>query len=127
MSAGDFLRESYQASYDVNQFHPIRVQEETAQMTLDVGGTTILNEGSGLTVLTSPISARVSGSKTGLGLNAALVRITWATDPPAGYQRGGIIALPLLNAAIRAVGRGATGTYLDTDIVVVGTTPERVA
>ena len=127
MSAGSFIRTAYQASYRINEFHPIRLQPETTGLVLNVGGTNIQNQGADASDLTNPISARVSGSQRGIGLNAALVRLEWGTTAPAGYDENGILTLPLLNVAIRQVADGATGTYLGEDVQVVGTTPERVA
>jgi len=126
MSSGSFLTLGYQASYDPNNFHPIRVQEETTGLVVSINGTAVTNDGVLGDQINNPISARVSGGTRTLGLNAAKIRLEWTGGAPAGYDDNGILVLPLLNSAIRAVSRGASGTYLGEDVRVVGVTPEIV-
>lgn len=126
MSAGEFIIQAYQASYDIDNFHPIRVQPETLALALDVGGTSLSNIGGAASDINNPISARVSGGRRSLGLNASLIRLQWENNAPNGYEPAGIITLPLMNAAIRQVSRGSIGTYLGLNVIVIGTTPEKV-
>lgn len=126
MSSGVFDTIGYQASYDINQFHPIRIQPETTSLSIDIGGTAVLNDGVPGNLITNPISARANGTRRTLGLNAARVRLTWVSNVPNLYDPDGVISLPLLNAAIRAAGKGATATYLGGQLIVLGVTPEYV-
>lgn len=123
MSAGGFQIALYQAQYgDGTAVHRIQIQPETLGLTI-AGQANTAPAGPP----TSPISARVSGGRKQIGLNANLVRIKFTEAVPPGYLEDGIITLPLLNDAIRGVAfRGAVGTYLALDIEVVGTTPETV-
>lgn len=124
MSAGPFIFRGYQAQYAADTFHPIRVQEETEGLVLDVNGTSVQNAGVAISAVTNPISARVSGSRRGIGLSASLLRFTWEGTPPNGYLPGGVITLPALNLAIRSAARGSLGEYLGSAIRLVGTVPE---
>lgn len=118
MSAGQFVISSYGASYDLAQIHPIRIQPETlaAQPTAPADPPT------------SPISARVSGSKRTLGLIARKVVLRDdLADPPEGYQPSGRLTIPILSDADFAnITKGQTLTYLGVDMVVVGKIPEYV-
>lgn len=125
MSAGSFVTSKYQASYGLGaNIHPIRVQPETLALSLSVSGTATANTAP-TGAVTNPISARVSASKRTLGLSAATVGIKFSGTPPTGYAANQRINLPLLNNSIRAVTKGATGTYLGASVVVVGVSPER--
>ena len=126
MSSGPFVILAYQANYDINAFHPVKVQPETVSLTININGTNVDNTGGLPSDITNPISCRVSGGTRTLGLNAAKIRLEWTGTPPAGYDPNGILTLPLLNSAIRSASRGATGTYLNVAVRVVGTTPEIV-
>lgn len=123
MSAGEFQLSRYAAVYgDGTNIHPIQVQPETLSLTIETENNDPPEGGA-----TSPISARVSGGRRQLGLNAHLVRIKFTDTPPTGYKQDGVIALPLLSAAIRtAAVRGAEGAYLGQSIEVVGNSPETV-
>lgn len=122
MSSGVFEVSKYEAKYGAGtEIHPIQVQPETKSLTID--GT--LNAPPSGTV-TSPISARVSGGRNQIGLNAELVRLRFDT-PPDGYKPDGVITLPLLSSAIRAKAlRGAAGNYLGTAVTVLGVSSETV-
>lgn len=124
MSSGAFTIAKYQAVYGAGTaVHPIQVQPETLNLTI---GAVANEEAAG--AITSPISARVSGGRRQVGLNADLVRIAFDDDDvPEGYLQGGTIVLPLLTPAIRAVAvRGAVGLYLGAAILVVGRSAETV-
>lgn len=120
MSAGGFDRGRYTA--DNGDIHPIRIQPETAALTL--GGTANAIP-SGAT--TSGISAKVSGGRRQLGLTARTVTLTWTGAVPDGYEPDGLIRVPILQPALyTAIARGTTGTYLGSAVEVVGKSPESV-
>ena len=123
MSAGAFVDSLYQARYGTGTaVHGIQVQPETLALTI-AGSANTAPAGPP----TSPISAKVSGGRNSIGLQAELVRLKFTDVVPPGYKVDGIITLPLLNAAIRAVAfRNADGQYLGLDVQVVGITPEKV-
>lgn len=109
MSSGAFVRSKYQSSYDAAQIHPIRVQPET--IAASIGG--VANTApSGAT--TSPISAKVSGTRRSIGLTARRVTIAApATGQPTGYLPGGKTTIPALTGAFfNAAIKGAAVTYL---------------
>jgi hypothetical protein len=124
LSSGPFVFRGYQAQYEADAFHPIRIQPETEDLVLNINGTDVQNDGVAASATTNPISARVSGSRRGIGLYAALLRFTWDATPPTGYLAGGVLTLPAMNFAIRVAPRGSTGTYLGTAIRLIGTVPE---
>lgn len=126
MSAGSFVLVSYRANYDVSQYHPIRVQPETLALSITTDNGAEVN--SALPdATTSPISAAVSGGARRLGLNARKVTIKFSGDPPTGYEPNSAISLPWLDpVTFFSVRKAQVGTYLNAEIVVVSTTPERV-
>lgn len=124
MSAGSFTRVGYLATYDATQVHPIRVQPETLELSITVGGAPVTNEGELVTAVNNPISASVSRGRRSKGLNARLIRITFGDAPPTDYKPNSVITLPALNPALLAAPEGAAGTYLGTACTVVGTSPE---
>lgn len=123
MSAGKFVSTKYQAQYGVgNAVHPIRVQPETLTLTLD----SVANSAPTLPI-SSPVSARVSGGRRLLGLNAQLVRLNWIGAVPNGYDPVGTLTVPLLAPAIREKAiAGVEGVYLANPVRVTGTSPETV-
>lgn len=115
MSAGAFTITKYVAEYAADTIHPIKVQPETVALTIDGEANTATSG-----ALTSPISAMVGANKRKLGLHAAMVSLRFTGTPPTGYQTGGILRVPLLNAPIRTKAvAGATGTYLGVAVEVV--------
>ncbi len=120
MSSGAFNIEGYESTA-TGQIHPIRVQPET--LTLTLGGNT--NDAPG-GAIDSPISAQVSQGARSLGLNARMVTITWEDAAPTNYKASGTISLPwLAEAGFSELIKGVTGTYLGSDVRVVGTRPEK--
>lgn len=117
MSAGAFEIAVYSATYEVGETHPILVQPETRAASIG----SVTNAGVDAAP-SNPISARVTGSRRGIGLFARTVTLRLpATDQPAGYLPLSRIRIPALtetfwNAAIR----GATCTYLGVNCDVVG-------
>lgn len=116
MSAGLFVRSKYTASYDNTAIHPIRVQPES--IAASIGGTT---NAAPTGAINNPISARVTGSKRTLGLNARKVTIAApATGQPTGYAPGGTTSIPALNEAFyNAAIKGTPVTYLGVSTFVV--------
>ena len=122
MSAGQFVRSLYEATYQA-LIHPIRVQPETLLAEIN----SVLNAAPTGTA-TSPISACVSKGNNALGLGPRCVTLeTPETGAPAGYQPGGIIKIPALNQSFwdEAV-PGAPCTYLGVTFTVVSRQPESV-
>jgi hypothetical protein len=114
MSAGEFLKARYQASYQQNRIHPIRIQPETAQLT--VGG--VVNA-LPADAINTPISALVGRGRRSRGLIVRTVTIKAPTDtPPAGYQPGGLTTIPCLTEEFFNACDAADSTteviYLDT-------------
>jgi hypothetical protein len=78
-------------------------------------------------VVTSPVSAKLSGGKRKIGLTARTVSIRFTAAPPTGYATNAILRIPVFTStAYNAYVKGATGTYLATACVVVGRSPERI-
>ena len=120
MSAGRFLRTFYQA--DNNEVHPIRVQPETAS--LSIGGTTNAPPSGPATV---GISARATAGNRRIGLSARAVTVVFDEgSEPAGYAANSPIRIPILTPATYAsISPGEAGTYLGAPVTVIGLSPER--
>lgn len=124
MSAGAYNSSKYQASYgDGTNIHPIRVQPETISAV--IGGTSNNNEPPSAAV-SNPISAKVSRGGRGLGLKPRTVTLKFTGTVPTGYKAGAVIVIPWLKPFPLAVVKGATGTYLNSTVVVVAVNPEKV-
>lgn len=121
MSAGVFVRSSYNATYIPTAIHPIRVQPETITATI---GTVANDAPTG--AITNPITATVSRNKRQKGLLPRTVTLESPPgDPPAGYKDGGITVIPALQEAFwNAAVPGATCTYLTKAFTVVSRSPE---
>lgn len=126
MSSGAFTTVGYQASYSATAIHPIRVQPETLDLEVTIGGTTVANTAESVGDVNNPISAVVSRGRRSKGLNSRLIRITFGDTPPTDYRPFSTIALPALNPALLAAPNGAVGTYLGSAITVAGTSPETI-
>lgn len=127
MSAGNFVQSKYQAAYDDEQIHPIKVQPETLGASIDSQDNV---EPSGAT--TSPISAKVSGSRRQLGLTPRKVTLqftgTTAGDRPTGYAANSKVTIPALTSAFwDKCKKGNTGTYLGKAVKVVSISQEYVS
>lgn len=125
MSAGSTILSVYDSDGG-NSFN-IRIQPETLTLTL----ATVANAaGSGTPAAGLP-SAKVSGGRRSIGVNARLIRIRFTGTLPPGYKMDGIIALPVLQQSVfNGYAKGQTGTYTlnttDYDVVAVGKTPETI-
>ena len=120
MSAGQFNK----TKYETNQGNivPIKVQPETADAV--IGGVTNTAPTGDLTG--GFPSARVSGSNRMIGINARTVTVRH-TASLAGYKDDSPLTFPCLTPAFYdACQEGATGTYLGTACIVVGTKPEKI-
>lgn len=122
MSAGNFIRSRYEASYSTpGVIHPIRIQPETAAAT--IGG--IANDPPAGNI-TNPISASISRGKREKGLKPRTLSIQFpATGQPTGYKASGttvIVALTLDFWNLAAP--GTTITYLGVSCTVIGRSAE---
>lgn len=125
MSAGGFDRSRYED--DLGNVWAISVQPETLTLTI---ATVPNSPPAGATTPRFP-SAKVSGNRRSLGINARLCRIRFTNTVPTGYDPNGTISLPVLSLAAKAAFvRDAVGTYTldatDYDVEVVGVTPETI-
>lgn len=116
MSAGAFEIATYTATYAAGATHPILVQPETRAAAIG----SITNQGVDA-VPSNPISARVTGSRRGIGLFARMVNLRLpASGQPAGYLPLGRVRIPALTEAFwNAATRGAECSYLGVTCEVV--------
>lgn len=121
MSAGQFSRSFYEASYAASTVHPIRVQPETL---LAAVGTTI--NASAATAATNPISAQISLGNRARGLKPRYVTLQVdPADPPAGYDTRSKTIIPAVTQAFwDACVPNTTVTYLTKDWTVISREPE---
>lgn len=125
MSAGATILSVYDSDGG-NSFN-IRVQPETLTLTL----ATVANAAGTGTPAAGLPSAKVSGGRRSIGVNARLIRVRFTGTLPPGYKMDGIIALPVLQQSVfNGYAKGQTGTYtLNTtnyDVIAVGKTPETI-
>lgn len=122
MSTGRFTRSRYEATN--GNIHPIRVQPETLE--LEIGSAT--NTAPTGAVTAGVPSAKVSRGARGFGVRPAIVSFVFDEgEEPEGYAAGDVLRLPLLTPSMRSAATiGATGTYLNASITVVGVSPESV-
>lgn len=125
MSAGSFVRSRYQATYDGDNVHPIRVQPETIAMS-EAGAPTNTNAPPSLDV-TNPISAVVSRGNRSLGLIPRKFNLELTGTPPTGYVVGSRVSVPVLTGTFFSeVPVNSEVTYLGTTWQVISKTPEIV-
>lgn len=118
MSAGNFVRSRYESNS--GEVYPIRVQPETLLLTIG-GSSNTAPAGA----ITAEVSARANGSRRTLGMNARTVTVAFTAAQPEGYAANSTLTIPVLNPTFwDTITRGATGTYLETAIEVVGKSPE---
>lgn len=123
MSAGEFEISKYQATGLGGAILPIKIQPETAALTI---------AGTANTAPADPVSldlfAQVNKGRReyGVGVRKVLIRFTDPANIPAGYT-GDDLYIPVLTpAASAAYVKGAAGTYLDSPVVVQSTIPENI-
>lgn len=125
MSAGAFLRSRYQATYDGDAIHPIRVQPETIAMAEEGAPTNTNAPPSGS--ITNPISAVVSRSSRALGLKPRKFNLQLTGTPPTGYVAGSKVSVPVLTPGFFIeVPINDEVTYLGTTWQVISKTEEEV-
>jgi len=121
MSSGAFIISKYESDIIAN-IRPIKIQPET--LGLVVGSQT--NTAPTGAAVGGLGSAQVSSGKRSLGVHARTITIKFDTAP-TGYKQGGLIRLPILRKAMfDGIARGATGTYLEEAITVVGVSSEEI-
>lgn len=117
MSAGPFNLAKYES--DSGVIYNAKIQPETQAFSAQAGVVA--------GAVTGEPSAIMKGSRRGIGVNARNVRIRFTAAPPAGYDVGGIMTVPILTlAAYTAILKGAAVNYLGTAAIVVGKTPEYI-
>ena len=123
MSAGEFVDSTYQASYSLTEFHPIRIQPESLAFTADA-----TNNAAPTDAQTSPIPAKVSNNKNQFGLRPRFVTVKYAPpNIPTGYDpRGGTLRVPILTQGLYdALSKDSVITYLSTTMTFVSKTREQ--
>ena len=124
MASGPFVNVRYAAAYGGGtNVHPIRIQPETLGAVF--GAPPVTNVAPGAAV-TSPISAKVSGSKRSIGLNTRKLSLKFSGTPPAGYLANATITIPWLQPFPASFAKGVTGTYLGVAAIIVSLSPEYV-
>ncbi len=122
MSAGQYIRGRYQASYGGGtSIHPIRYQPETQAAVIN-SVTNNPPDGD----INNPISAQVSRGGRARGLRPRSITIQFPnTGQPTGYAPGGTTIIPALTQEFfDAATPGADITYLGVLCTVVGRTAE---
>lgn len=121
MSAGIFSKVLYETN--IGLFTSIKVQPETLALTLNA----IVNIAATGTKTVGIPSAKVSGSKRSIGINARTVSVAFSGAAPAGYKDGSIIRLPVLDPTVYAAyDELQTGTYLGAAVRFAGKSDESV-
>ena len=125
MSAGNFERSIYETNLGL--FFRILIQPETLTAVFDGNAN---SAGAGPVPSGLP-SVSVSRGRRSYGVNARLVRFTFTTTTPPGYQAGSTLTLPVLTPSVfNTLEAGDTGTYTlegtAYDITIVGVTPETI-
>ena len=123
MSTGAFIESRYENGLD-GGIHPIRIQPETAQ--LSIGGTVNAPPAG---AIDSELRA-FSGSRNRRGaVNARKVGIEITDGGDNGYEVGSVVYVPVLQAANLAaflIPANQVATYNGATGRVVGSSPERV-
>lgn len=110
MSAGEFTRSRYQATYDTANIHPIRVQPET--ISLSTTGQNSRTNAAPTGSINVPISAKVSKGNREIGLRPRYLVLEAVSDTPSGYEIGSITRVPILTeATFNAINEGDSVSY----------------
>lgn len=126
MSAGQFTRSRYTASYAAGQRHPILVQPETLLLALQSDST--VTNAAPTEAITNPISAVVSLGNREKGLKPRKATFDLVGDAPDNYSGSSRVTLPILNETLfTALNEGVVVTYLGTEWAVVARDPERAS
>lgn len=119
MSSGVFSSSKYET--DAGAIHRIRVQPET--LLANVGGANSAPSGA----IDTPGTVRVGGGNRAFGIKARSVTVRWTSAAPTDYADNQYIRIPVLTKTLYdSINPGDTGTYLSTNVTVVGKNPERV-
>lgn len=121
MSSGRFQVGTYEM--DDGNIVKIKIQPET--LAADLGSPNIFPVGA----ITIPnLSAKVSGSKRSIGVNARTVTVRFTSTLPDDYSGDDISGIPVLvKATFDAINKGvSTGTYLGQPVTIVGKSAEVV-
>lgn len=121
MSSGRFEVSTYEM--DDGNIIKIRVQPET--LAADLGTVNAAPVGA---VSVPNLSAKVSGSKRSIGVNARTVTVRFTSTLPDDYSGDDISGIPVLvKATFDAINKGlSTGTYLGQPVTIVGKSAEVV-
>lgn len=118
MSAGPFERTFYEDNQGA--IHPIRVQPETIEFLFG-----ITQNAPPVGPVDSDISARVTGSRRGVGLFARYVTIVFTGAVPDGYSLGQYYKIAILTQAVYdAITLNGACTYLEEAAQVISKTAE---
>lgn len=125
MSAGAFQK----SRYETNGANVVNISIQPETLTFTAGG--VANDPPAGQVSAGFPSAKVSGGRASIGINARLVRFKFTDTVPTGYKPDSVLSIPVLTqAAFNAYTNGATGTYNPTgtpaNIIVIGVTPEKI-
>lgn len=118
MSAGPFTRSFYED--DDGNTHPIRLQPETLLAEFN----SVVNAAPAGPI-DDDISARVTGSRRGIGLFARYVTVVFTATPPTGYSVGKYYKIAVPNPTVfDGITLYSAGEYLGVATQVVAKTPE---
>lgn len=118
MSAGAFSNSFYED--DDGDIHPIRLQPETLAATFNA----VVNAAPAGPV-DNEVSARVTGSRRGLGLFARYVTVKFTGDLPPGYVANSTYKIAVPNPTVfSGITINSAGVYLDEAIQVISKTDE---
>lgn len=119
MSAGNFIRSSYQARNGT--IYPCRIQPETASLTI---GSVANDPPAG--PIDGSITARMRGSRRRFGVTARKVSLEFTGALPDGYS-GDPVDVPVLSPGVfDGYNPGAAGTYLGQAVVLISKTAEQL-
>lgn len=127
MSTGEFINSRYQASYNTEQIHGIKVQQETLEASFQVNPAPAAPSAnvppSG--AVNNDISAEVSLSRRRYGLRPRFVTVRLEAPPVGGYT-GRTFNIPILSPLLySSIQRNMPCTYLGTAGIVLAKEPER--
>lgn len=125
MSAGSTVPSVYETN--AGTFYKCRVQPETLTLVINA----VTNAGGSGTPAPQTPSAKMTGGRREIGINARLVRLRFTGTLPPGYKMDGILTLPILTPAVfGGLDTDQTGTYTlngtGYDVIVVGLTAEKI-
>lgn len=119
MSAGSFTRTKYEA--DDGTILSARTQPET--LLANIGGANSAPAGA----VNGLGSAKMRGGRREIGVKARRVRVAFTTTVPTNYKEDTVLEIPILTKALYdSISIGATGTYLENSVTVIGKTAESV-